>query len=117
MTKLIRLGALPFFLLLLGQVHAQGIITAVHTDLDSQIIVVIGVGFSANPILSMAAQNGPLQQLNVTNSSNTFVIGDLLNTSPGTYLVLVSGGPSIPARANITIGPTGPPGPWDLREC
>jgi hypothetical protein len=65
----------------------------------------------------MAAQNGPLQQLNVTNSSNTFVIGDLLNTSPGTYLVLVSGGPSIPARANITIGPTGPPGPWDLREC
>ena len=98
------------FALVSSSIQAQSLISTVQLDLPNQIMVAIGSNLGPNPTVFMGAPTGALDQLNVTDSGPSFVVADLVTTTPGTYVVVVVNGPSV-GFANVTIGPQGPEGP------
>ena len=89
--------------LLTPAIQAQGLVFTVHLDLDAQTLLATGSNLGPAPTVVMGNAAGGVDLLNVTNSGASFVVADLLTTTPGNYLVLIVNGPSV-GFADVTIG-------------
>src|SRR5437870_9203672 len=90
---------------------------AVTNGLDSTMptLVIEGKNFGTNPSVYMGSSGGTLAALTLHSVSDTVIVAQLnpLTSSPGTYMLVVSKGPSATDVffMDVAIGATGPAGP------
>ena len=108
-------------------------VVAIGVDTPSPTLAIEGANFGAAPSVYMGISGGTLAQLTVVSASNNFISAELTSatSAPGTYLLVVSRGPSTtdvfslaitigggavtgdqgPGGQAGTMGPMGPAGP------
>jgi len=105
-------------------------VVVIGLDTSGPTLSIEGANFSSTPTVYMGISGGTLTQLTVLYASNNFISAQLngVTATPGTYLLVVSRGPSTTDVFSIAItmggaavtgpgaqagamGPTGPAGP------